>query len=69
MNLNLGKLVLDGKCHVMGILNVTPDSFYDGGLHFDLEDTHKRVEAMTGRTPPRKESSEESKTNSKKNGS
>ena len=46
MNLNLGKLVLDGKCHVMGILNVTPDSFYDGGLHFDLEDTQKRVEAM-----------------------
>ena len=30
---------------------------------------NKRVEAMTGRTPPRKESSEESKTNSKKNGS
>ena len=46
MNLNLGKLVLDGKCHVMGILNVTPDSFYDGGLHFDLEDTQKRVKAM-----------------------
>ena len=46
MNLNLGNLVLDGKCHVMGILNVTPDSFYDGGLHFDLEDTQKRVEAM-----------------------
>ena len=46
MNLNLGKLVLDGKCHVMGILNVTPDSFYDGGLHFDLKDTQKRVETM-----------------------
>ena len=46
MNLNLGNLVLDGKCHVMGILNVTPDSFYDGGLHFDLEDTRKRVEGM-----------------------
>ena len=29
----------------------------------------KRVEAMTGRTPPRKESSDDSKTNSQKNGS
>jgi len=29
MSLNLGNLKLDGKCHVMGILNVTPDSFYD----------------------------------------
>ena len=46
MSLTLGNLVLDGKCHVMGILNVTPDSFYDGGLHFDLADTQKRVDAM-----------------------
>ena len=41
MSLRLGNLALDGKCHVMGILNVTPDSFYDGGLHFDLADTQK----------------------------
>lgn len=46
MSLTLGNLVLDGKCHVMGILNVTPDSFYDGGKHFDLADTQKRVDAM-----------------------
>ena len=46
MSLTLGNLVLNGKCHVMGILNVTPDSFYDGGLHFDLTDTQKRVDAM-----------------------
>ena len=46
MSLRLGNLALDGKCHVMGILNVTPDSFYDGGLHYDLADTHKRVDAM-----------------------
>ena len=39
MSLTIGNLLLDGKCHVMGILNVTPDSFYDGGLHFDLADT------------------------------
>ena len=46
MSLTLGNLVLNGKCHVMGILNVTPDSFYDGGLHFDLADTQRRVDAM-----------------------
>ena len=46
MSLTLGNLVLDGKCHVMGILNVTPDSFYDGGKHFDLVDTQKRIDAM-----------------------
>ena len=46
MSLTIGNLLLDGKCHVMGILNVTPDSFYDGGLHYNLADTHKRVDAM-----------------------
>ncbi len=31
---------------VMGILNVTPDSFYDGGRHFDTSDALKQVEMM-----------------------
>ena len=48
MNLSLGKLELDGKCHVMGILNITPDSFYDGGWHFDSDDARKRIEEMIG---------------------
>ena len=46
MSLSLGKLKLDGKCHVMGILNVTPDSFYDGGWHFDLDKAKSRVKQM-----------------------
>ena len=46
MSLSLGKLKLDGKCHVMGILNVTPDSFYDGGWHFDSEKAENRVKLM-----------------------
>ena len=46
MSLSLGNLELDGKCHVMGFLNVTPDSFYDGGWHFDSASTQKRVEEM-----------------------
>jgi dihydropteroate synthase len=31
-------LRLDSKTLIMGILNVTPDSFYDGGLHFRTHD-------------------------------
>ncbi len=31
---NFGPLTLD-RCHVMGVVNVTPDSFSDGGVHFD----------------------------------
>jgi dihydropteroate synthase len=30
-------LVLGGRTLVMGILNVTPDSFADGGRHFDVD--------------------------------
>ena len=44
MSLNLGNLKLDGKCHVMGILNVTPDSFYDN--FFDEESIQKRINKM-----------------------
>lgn len=31
---------------IMGILNVTPDSFYDGGRHKDLNDVLKHCETM-----------------------
>ena len=41
MSLNLGNLKLDGKCHVMGILNVTPDSFYDN--FFDEKSIQGRI--------------------------
>ena len=30
-----GKLEFSGGCLVMGVLNVTPDSFSDGGKFFD----------------------------------
>ena len=46
MSLTLGNLRLDGKCHVMGILNVTPDSFYDGGKHFEASDAQRRITSM-----------------------
>ena len=30
----------------MGILNVTPDSFADGGRHFSIDDALKRADVM-----------------------
>ena len=32
------RLELDSRTLVMGVLNVTPDSFYDGGRHYALHD-------------------------------
>lgn len=32
-----GKLELSGRTAIMGILNLTPDSFYDGGSHGDVD--------------------------------
>ena len=34
------------KTLVMGILNITPDSFADGGRHFSIDDALKRAEEM-----------------------
>ncbi len=34
------------KCFIMGILNITPDSFYDGGKFFKYKDAKERVEKM-----------------------
>jgi len=31
-------LSLDSKTLIIGVLNVTPDSFFDGGLHFRVDD-------------------------------
>jgi dihydropteroate synthase len=33
---------------VMGILNMTPDSFFDGGMHNSIDDSIKKVEQMIG---------------------
>lgn len=38
-----GSLVLGKKTYIMGILNVTPDSFYDGGRYFDPEKAVKKA--------------------------
>ncbi len=34
------------KVHVMGVLNVTPDSFSDGGQHFDADVAISRGKEM-----------------------
>jgi dihydropteroate synthase len=41
-----GVLRLSERAHVMGILNVTPDSFSDGGRFFDVEDALKQGIAL-----------------------
>lgn len=45
--LSCGSRVLDlSRPHVMGILNVTPDSFSDGGQHASLDAALRHAEAM-----------------------
>jgi len=46
--LKIGKKIYEiGKrTYIMGILNVTPDSFYDGGKYFDLESAVERAKQM-----------------------
>ena len=41
-----GYLDIGGKPLVMGILNVTPDSFYDGGKYFGIDDALNRARKM-----------------------
>ncbi len=41
-----GSFDTDGKPLVMGILNVTPNSFYDGGKYYDIEDALNRARKM-----------------------
>jgi dihydropteroate synthase len=41
-----GKLTEISSPWVMGILNSTPDSFYDGGLHFDINSALHQCEKM-----------------------
>jgi len=47
MNINIrGNLYDLSSPKIMGILNVTPDSFYDGGKHKSLKETLNHVEKM-----------------------
>lgn len=41
-----GNLLLLDKPKVMGILNLTPDSFFDGGKHFSVENALRQTEKM-----------------------
>ncbi len=40
------EIFLEKKTHIMGILNVTPDSFHDGGNYFKLDDALRQTERM-----------------------
>ena len=41
-----GKLIDLSSPKIMGILNVTPNSFYDGGKHHDLDNALQQTEKM-----------------------
>ena len=41
-----GKLLDLSVPRVMGILNVTPDSFYDGGRYVEMDAVKKRTEQL-----------------------
>ncbi|NTV37947.1 MAG: dihydropteroate synthase [Anaerolineales bacterium] len=40
------RLPMDGRPLIIGILNATPDSFYDGGRYFGIERAIQRAEEM-----------------------
>lgn len=41
-----GRLVVFDRVHLMGILNLTPDSFYDGGKHNTADTALKQTEQL-----------------------
>lgn len=44
--MKIGKHNIDGKACIMGVLNVTPDSFSDGGSYISVEKALEQVEKM-----------------------
>jgi len=46
LNISGKSFDLENEVIIMGILNVTPDSFYDGGKYFKPEDAYKRIEQL-----------------------
>lgn len=40
------ELPFGSRTYVMGVLNVTPDSFYDGGRYYNLDNALRRIEKM-----------------------
>lgn len=40
------KFNLDEDVLIMGVLNITPDSFYDGGFYFEKDEALRRIEVM-----------------------
>jgi len=43
MKLKDRKILFNSKTELMGVVNITPDSFYDGGKFYDLEAATERV--------------------------
>ncbi len=46
LNISRKSFDLENEVIIMGILNVTPDSFYDGGKYLKSEDAYKRIDQL-----------------------
>lgn len=44
--MKIGKFVIDGNAAIMGILNVTPDSFSDGGSYTTVQKALQQVDQL-----------------------
>ena len=44
--MKIGKHDIDGKACIMGVLNVTPDSFSDGGSYTSVEKALEQADKM-----------------------
>ncbi len=40
------ELLLGSKTYIMGVLNVTPDSFYDGGRYLSMDEALRQIDKM-----------------------
>src|SRR5690606_3524361 len=39
-------IINSSRPKIMGIVNITPDSFYDGGKYFDIREAEKRIDLI-----------------------
>lgn len=40
------EVVADARSNIVGIVNITPDSFSDGGLYLDMENLYRRIDFL-----------------------
>jgi len=48
LELRYREIDISSRTLIMGVLNVTPDSFYDGGKYFEIDDAIRRIDKLVG---------------------